>query len=200
MAAEIVRGTTEGVNGPSQTLDVRLDRDPTSLLVDVPLLGDVYMDWITAGTRVLVAVFDDNQAHVLGPIKNPTQLLLSSFGFQTTNQAFTSTSYTAHTGCLVTLVPTAPAFLVLFFSAAGSCTTARSSAVGMRINISPTYGTTHERVFAAAVANYPAAMVYQYRKWVVAGTYTVDVQFRVKNSGDTFNIADATFTGIVVPT
>ncbi len=63
----LLRATVESYDALGHTADVRPLAHPASLLADVPVLENCSGDLLIAGATVLVHLWDDGGAVVLGP-------------------------------------------------------------------------------------------------------------------------------------
>lgn len=63
----LLRAAVESYDSATHTVDVRPLAHPASLLADVPVLENCAGDLLIAGVTVLVHLWDDGGAVVLGP-------------------------------------------------------------------------------------------------------------------------------------
>ncbi|MEA3408373.1 MAG: hypothetical protein U9R48_09900 [Chloroflexota bacterium] len=66
----LLRAAVESYDPLAHTANVRPLAHPASLLVDVPVLGNCAGDLLVEGATVLVQLWDDAGAVVLGPFGN----------------------------------------------------------------------------------------------------------------------------------
>jgi len=201
----LYRGVVEAIDQAAGTADVRLNAGPQSLVTGAPISEAVPMELVHVGDDVLVLLWDDGGAVVLGPFgasgaATPHSWPIHGRDATTTNQTVSSTGYVALSGGSATIALRETCYLWLWGQLALSHDTVRTSAGRVALFVDGGSVMPVAR-FGMPVADTVLNVTLAQRTpgAYAPGNHTVDLRAKVDYGADTTTVYSVALSALALP-